>query len=192
MAIVFVAVVLGPGRPVSACTCEPVTETEALDASDAVFLGEVTEVDDDLEFEEPFLVRYAVDVDSVFKGEAFEMQSLVTSQRGGGCGLSIEPGETWLFYATRPGTNGDEVIDDTELASDACSNSRAIDSAPPSFDLGEGSAPASGSSEFSGDDDDGGIPGLVFAIAFVVFGVGLAAGGTLVATRRKHRPIPDA
>lgn len=190
-AIVAVAVIVGPGRSVSACSCAPLSETEAREDSDAVFVGQVIEVDDDLEFEEPFLVRYTIDVERVFTGEAFETQSLVTPQRGGGCGLSMQPGDVWLLYATRPGTDDDEVIDDTELASSLCSASRPADLDAVPSELGDGSNPVSGASEFSGDDDGGGIPGLVFALAFVVFGVGIAAAGTLVATRRRYRSIPD-
>ncbi len=129
----FVAVLAGtlaigsqPTTTVYACSCAGITDDEAYDMADAVFVGRLdeTRVSDEIEFSSTSPARFIFITDSVFKGEAYDRQSVVTAGSGASCGLEIRPGTTALVFARVGGRSG---LADGELTSDLCTGTRAVE-----------------------------------------------------------------
>ena len=75
----------------AACSCVSFTDVEAFAAADVIFTGTLDEIitptGDTSASNDP--ERFVFDVAEVFKGEAFERQSVVTARDGASCGLEI-------------------------------------------------------------------------------------------------------
>ncbi len=168
---------------VSACSCLPRTEDELFDIADVVFVGTLEEirVPDDLgSFDDSVRLLFAVS--DVYKGEAFEQQSVVTARDGATCGLAIDIGQTTLVFAStaEPGLAAGEV------SSHACAGTRSLGLAPIPDGFGSASAPTAGSSGIGSDgrwwlDSD---VWLVAAITIAVLGLAGVAG---IALNRRAR-----
>ena len=169
---------------VGACSCLPRTDDEAFDIADVVFVGTLEEirVPDDLGFWSSHdSVRLLFVVSDVYKGEAFEQQSVVTARDGASCGLGIDVGQTTLVFAStaEPGLAAGEV------SSHACAGTRSLGLAPIPDGFDSASAPTAGSSGIGSDgrwwlDSD---LWLVAAITIAVLGLaGVVAG--IVSNRR--------
>ena len=79
--------------PVAACSCAPYTDDEALAESDVAFVGTLQEIrvpDNVVTWSSDDPVRFLFAVTAVYKGEAFEQQSVVTARDGASCGLEVQ------------------------------------------------------------------------------------------------------
>lgn len=180
--VVAVAPPLSSG-PVSACSCSGLTDDEAFAAADVVFVGRLVEVQKPdgpmMSSDDP--ARFVFDVDSVFKGNAFETQSVVSARDGASCGLELRAGVDSVVFAR---TESSYDLAGGELDSNLCSGSRT-GSASEGF--GTSMEPEPGSSSIGSFDDNTVelIVGAVITLAAIV----LAIAG-LVLGRRSRRVSP--
>jgi hypothetical protein len=145
------AVAVGPARPAAACSCVQMTEQEAFDQAGAVFAAELI----DVIFPPPRAiessgrpVRLIFEVDTVFKGQAHEVQSVVTAADGISCGLGGSRPGRYLVFAEAGRASRAEV---GELRASTCGGTRALDAlGTVPIDFGEGTAPEHGSSPIGG------------------------------------------
>ncbi len=78
---------------VAACSCASLTDDEALAEADVAFVGTLQEIrvpDDVVTWSSDDPARFVFAVSAVYKGEAFEQQSVVTSRDGASCGLEVQ------------------------------------------------------------------------------------------------------
>jgi hypothetical protein len=142
----FVAVVATPAH---ACSCAGMWDTEEeFRRSDAVFAGEVVEVEE-LPMEQagptdsgmPFLAPVTFDVKGAWKGVVGD--SVVVHGQGPGpsCGLDFERGETYLVFAGRAGEG-----ENGSLQTDMCSSTRqsSVETARNMFGPPAGTLPETG------------------------------------------------
>jgi hypothetical protein len=144
-------VVVGQAPPAAACSCVAMTEQQALDSAAVVFAGELV----DVIFPPPRAiessgrpVRLIFEVGAVFKGRAYEVQSVVTAADGSSCGLGDSRPGPYLVFAGA-GTAGEAEAG--ELQTNTCSGTRALDAlgtVPVAY--GDGTAPEPGSSPIGG------------------------------------------
>ena len=197
MAVVLASVVLvgplavvgGQARVTFACSCAEVTLDEALRGSDVAFVGNLVEIErPEVMLSSTDESRFIFEVQSVYKGEVHQRQSIVTVSDGASCGLELRSGRA-LVFATREGW--DVTPDEGEYAANLCNGTRAIvtdSDIPASF--GTPAAPLPGSSPIGADD------GLASELArnwvWVAVGVGLLAAGItmLVVAFRRRRVSP--
>ncbi len=182
--------VLG-GSLASACSCGPVTDDEAFDHADAVFIATLQEVrlpDDIVTFSSADPARFVFVVSTVFKGEVFEQQSVVTARDGASCGLEIGVGQTVLVFARAdidPGVDGGAELAAGELSSNLCSGTRTLAGAPVPDSFGEGTGPVAGSSGVG----DGGRwyldADVWWGAALVAAMIGLAIAGIFMGRRAR-------
>lgn len=99
-------------RKVRACSCiELPTVSEAKEQSDAVFLGAITDISDvNIQRE------VTIDVREAWKGVKTKTIKIYTGFNDGDCGLPIDIGESYLFYAN----DFSEGNDDGFLTSNIC------------------------------------------------------------------------
>ncbi len=122
---------LGGAGVAQACSCVGFTDDEAFEAADVVFVGNVVDVD------APGVVgssldpkRYTVEVSDVYKGEASELQDVVTAVEGASCGADLGGGP-WLVFG-RAVVDGQESVDGEpdartgDVRTSLCSGNRAV------------------------------------------------------------------
>lgn len=195
----FVAVLAGAlaigsqaSTTVHACSCAGITDDEAYEMADVVFVGRLdqTRVSDEIEFGSTSPARFIFATDSVFKGEAYDRQSVVTAGSGASCGLEIRPGTTTLVFAKIGGRSG---LVEGELTSDLCTGTRAVDDGAVPASFGDASPPLPGASGI-GDGSPlvptaGDLVRGAIVTSIVVAVAALAVLG-LVRSRRTRRAAP--
>jgi hypothetical protein len=130
-------------QPAFACECSPISPARAARGADAVFRGTVTavrEVDrgDELRTD----IRFTVDV--VYKGRVYAEQVVSTPRQSSACGMTPEPGTTWLIFATQGvDGRGDEAV--ARLVTDTCRGNLPTGRAPRA--LGSPRPPTPGASD---------------------------------------------
>ena len=144
---------LVPAGPAVACSCAVITEGEAFDNAQVVFTGELVEVRPP----PPAAIvssgapeRFIFAVDRVYKGTAFDEQSVVTAMDGATCGLAISgPGPFIVFAHTGDGDWIEQGVEG-ELYASSCGGTRAVDVAGVPASFGAGAIPEEGSSPVGG------------------------------------------
>ena len=124
---------------VYACDCDdPVSPSEDLERSAAVFAGKVTSIRDPdgpdvLDSENHLTIGF--DVDTVWKGPAYETMYVTTSPAQSACGFEFVEGEEYIVYSH----DGSSTY--------LCTRTRLLSAAQEDLDaLGGGSAPQAGTS----------------------------------------------
>lgn len=148
MTLITTTVILSASTTSFACSCGVTEPSEAFDRSDAVFIGEIDEVrrPEPSDFRERE-ARYIFSVGTVFKGDVYQQQSVVTHADGASCGMEISgPGRFLMFATTTAYGPGGTAPADGELASALCSGNTLIDSDFSAAEFGDGFAPLAGSS----------------------------------------------
>jgi hypothetical protein len=116
-----VTVVVAGTGPAHACSCLALTDEEAFEIADAVFVGELvgTELatDPGPVYSSGDPERFYFDVDKVFKGKATDRQTILTARDGASCGLEIGGSGPFLVFAYR---------DRGDLQSNLCSGTRPL------------------------------------------------------------------
>jgi hypothetical protein len=138
-------VVGAAGRTAWACSCAVLTEAEYADMADVVFAGTLTRIDtpEGEKWSSTDPETYVFAVDSVFKGEAAEVQNVVTARDGASCGFEgMSPGGEFVVYARTDPRGGPEG-QPGDLYSGLCTGTGPWDgSAVPAEFTGPGSPPA--------------------------------------------------
>lgn len=103
LALSVAVVVVGPAPPVMACSCAAITDAEAAEASDAVFVGTLVDVErpppaESRSSTDPATYTFAVS--EVLKGDAAERQEVVSEVWGASCGLELRGDGPFLVFAT--------------------------------------------------------------------------------------------
>lgn len=183
LAIGIGIVSVGTAQPAGACSCATTSDAEAIGHADAAFAGSLVDVVTNTgeglrSSSDP--ERFVFDVESVFKGEVAERQTVVTPEGGESCGLEIAGPGPYLVFAFDDSdlTFGAEA---GELYSHLCSGTRALASGEVPVDFRAtapettGNAPAPpdpGTESGIAAADDGGselwIPVAVAAAALVL------------------------
>jgi len=179
-AVLAVATVIGTAEPAAACTCVGRSDTEALEAADAVFSGEVTSAQ--VSALEP--QRYVFDVDLVYKGVVGSRQTVVSPQGGGACGLDLVGPGPFLVFASTSGGRGLEPAEG-ELFSHLCTRTAPLDAFPVLERFGSGVPPGVAAAVDEPADIDGGdrsVVPIALGVALV-----LALVGASVLFRRQRR-----
>jgi hypothetical protein len=146
-----------------------------------VFVGEVVDEIESDSGNSADPKRFIFAVDTVYRGQVFETQSVVTEQNGMSCGLELRGSGPFLVFADATTRRLGRV--DGELVSDLCSGTRSLgDGGDIDTTLATASAPMAGSSPVGGRTDGDGTNGTQW---IVVIGIGVAVlSGALVAIRR--------
>jgi hypothetical protein len=170
------------------CSCAQPDLDSALTQADATFVGTLVEI------RRPTVMlssmdesRFVFDVETVYKGDVHERQSIVTVSDGASCGLELTLGTRAIVFAR---TDEYDITPDAgEYGANLCNGTAAFAGVPASF--GAGTAPLPGSSPIGADD--GWASRLVrgvWYVAVVALGVGLAV---MIARRvRRSRSAPPA
>lgn len=147
--LVFVAVSAASviGAPAAgACSCAAVSDPEALEVADAVFVGTLVDTGETGSPQPGFggsgtdPQRFVFDVSEVFKGEVAATQRVLSPPDGGACGLELSgPGPHLVFAFVNPRMTGRGEAGD--LHSHLCAGSRPVERGALSVDV-EGSPPA--------------------------------------------------
>ncbi len=193
MVVGVIAAALGVAAPgvtgtAHACSCAQLELDDALAMSDAAFVGTLVEVRrPEVMLSSMDESRFVFDVETVYKGEVRERQSIVTASDGASCGLELATGTRAIVFGTIDVYG--ITPDAGEYGASLCNGTAAFAGVPASF--GAGSAPLPGSSPIGADD--GWASRLVRAawyVAVVALGVGLAV---VIARRvRRSRSAPPA
>ena len=124
---------------VYACDCDdPVSPSEELERSAAVFAGKVTSIRDPdgpdvLDSENHLTIGF--EVDTVWKGQAYETMYVTTSPAQSACGFEFVEGEEYIVYSH----DGSSTY--------LCTRTRLLSAAQEDLEaLGDGSAPQPGTS----------------------------------------------
>ena len=175
------AALLGIAGPAAACDCpEPPPPQEERERVDAVFAGEVTELDQVGDEPPGPWMDARVEVSEVWKGDIAEVEQVRTHAHGATCGYGFETGRAELIYAV--------VDDDGQLTTDLCSRTTALDGAEEDLAaLGDGSEPRPGSGIEEGAS--AATPVLPVALTVTIAVVALALLG---GWRRRRRQRPAA
>ena len=106
-----------------ACSCVGVTDDEALRNSAAVFVGTLREI------RRPTVMlssmdpsRFVFAVETVYKGEVFSTQSIVSASDGASCGLELRAGDRAVVFAT----SGEYSPDAGEFGAGLCGGTRTV------------------------------------------------------------------
>ncbi|MDW0110293.1 hypothetical protein [Sporosarcina aquimarina] len=96
-----------PSNEVKACSCiEAPPVSEAVDQSDAVFLGTVTSIKELVSNRE-----VTIEVKESWKGVESKTLTVYTGFNSADCGLTIDTGEKYLFYANKSSEDtGDPIL----------------------------------------------------------------------------------
>jgi hypothetical protein len=185
-ATLMAALVLGlfaTSERAAACSCGLLTDEEALDYADAVFIGTLAEIitPGGMSYSSADPERFVFEVDEVFTGEVFARQSVVTARDGASCGLEISgPGPFLVFAVTNDDVTGGAV--EGELYSSLCSGTRELGSGPVPAGWADASPPIAGASPV-------GSSGSGFPTLWIVAIGGLAAAAVAaVLIARRLRP----
>lgn len=170
--------------PVAACSCVGLDDAEAFALADAVFAGRLIEVrySDGPTIGSDDPARFVFTVDSVFKGTAFETQSVVSARDGASCGLELPSGIDVVVFAR---TDSPYDLADGELDANLCSGSRS-GAAPEG--LGTPTAPQPGSSAIGTYDDN--VVELVVGAGIVLAAIVLAVTGVVLGRRSRGSSTP--
>jgi hypothetical protein len=169
LAVAVVACVIGSlalaGSPAFACSCsKPNPVSEELEQSDAVFMGEASQVKRD---QTGITVEFKVS--KAWKGVFTERVAVVTADSGASCGYSFEEGKEYLVYGLGKGPASVSLCSRTAPVEEAYTDLSA---------LGPGYTPMENSTN---PDNSGSIPILVGV------GAAIAAGIAFLTLRRKTR-----
>jgi len=143
-----------------ACSCMPVSIQRYISSSEAVFSGEVVEVDKGSQ-----ISTVTLRVSEVWKGPQRQTLEVSTPSYGAACGYAFKEGQEYLVYAYT-GKQGLEV--------DSCNGTQRLTEAQADLEvLGAGKRPTGGEvlSDTSGDVSAGamvGVAGLVMASSLLV------------------------
>jgi len=169
-----------------ACSCVGLTDAEAFRNSAAVFVGTLREVRGPtvmLSSADPS--RFVFDVESAYKGEVHEVQSVVSSSDGASCGLEIAVGQRTLVFATNEASFS---LDQGEYESSLCGGTRALVGSQVPSELGSAIDVLPGSSP-TGEDDS--FPSTIVRNWYWVLGaVAMVVGGVVIVRRRRASPQP--
>ena len=150
VAMVFAAMLaLVVPQACAACSCMPMSFTEAVDRAEVVFVGTVTGRASGQESELGPAVDFTLAVSEVHKGEAPAEAVVRTADNSAACGFAFEPGETYLVMA-RSGPSGLE----TDLCAGTALTADVADDDLGS--LGAPGAPSPGTGSTSGGGEGGG------------------------------------
>ena len=204
VALLLAGIVL-PGSAAQACTCAmPSTDNPQqgyMEWADAVFTGEIV----DKRQIKPVRVGplgsaprvYTIDVDTVYKGEVFDQQTLFAGGQPSACGRSFPASGEVLIFGTvvrdKPGDKGDDKTPANQspvrYSTYLCSGSELLEPTQVP-DLGEGYAPigaepaaATSVTDATIDTDDG--ASWVFPVALAAIAAALFAGVAVVVWRRR-------
>lgn len=139
LALACVAVLINP-TPAAACDCGRQTTAQSLRTADAVFRGTITE-------QTPVKksrIDLRIQVDAVYKGTVFADQVVATAPDSASCGLFIEVGSSWVFFAVE-GTEGEGDDAVNRLITTSCSGNLPA-TRPPAV-LGVAQPPLAGPSD---------------------------------------------
>lgn len=152
--------------PAFACSCSgPDPVSEELTQSDAVFMGEASQVRKD---QTGITVEFMVS--KAWKGISTERITVVTADSGASCGYSFEEGEEYLVYGLGKDPTSVSLCSRTIPVAEAYADLSA---------LGPGYTPTENS--MNPDNSDDSIP------IFVGVGAAIAAGIAFLTLRRKSR-----
>jgi hypothetical protein len=126
-----------------ACSCLGITTRHAVEQSDAVFLGTVTEITESrVGGERAAVLRF--EVSRVYKGTVYADQVIVTPADSAACGLTPEVGSSWVIFAN--GTiHGDGKSAKLRLTTTLCHGN--LSTATPPTSLGRAVPPLPGASD---------------------------------------------
>jgi len=184
--LVVVATLTAAAGSACACSCVGVTEAEALRNSAAVFVGTLHEVrGQTLRFSSADPSRFVFDVETAYKGDVHEVQSVVSSSDGASCGLEIAVGQRTLVFAH----NEDSFsLEDGEYESGLCGGTRALVGGEVPSELGPVLAVLPGSSPIGEDDS---YPSMIVRNGYWIVGAAvLLIGGAVMVRRRRASPQP--
>jgi hypothetical protein len=188
-ATLMAALVLGlfaTSERAAACSCGVLTDEEALDDADAVFIGTLAEIitPGGVSYSSADPERFVFEVDEVFMGEVFARQSVATARDGASCGLEISgPGPFLVFAVTNDDFTGGAV--EGELYSNLCSGTRELGSSAVPAGWGDASPPIAGASPV-------GSSGSGFPTLWILAIGGLAAAAVaVVLIARRLRPARE-
>ena len=108
--LVLLGVVLGSfagalssHTPACACSCAPVTPSEAQNEADVVFVGKAIKTLGQIDPDSPEPVTYVFSLESVVKGPSLARPSIEvqTSASADACGINFEIGARYAVYAVR-------------------------------------------------------------------------------------------
>ena len=198
-AVLLTTIVL-PGSAAQACSCAmPSTESphqQYMKWADAVFTGEIV----DKRPIKPLLVgplgpipsAYTIDVDTVYKGEVFDQQTLLAGGSAAACGTSFPSSGAVLIFGTevrdKPGDTTPARQSPIRYSTHLCSGSEVLEPAQPTDDLGEGFAPigaepAAAPTDVTIDSDDG--AGWVTPVVLAGVAAALLTGLAIAVWRRR-------
>lgn len=144
-------VVLSPGSvsPARACSCASPSLEEAFAQSDAVFVGTLVEIRrPEVMLSSMDESRFVFDVETVYAGQVYDEQSIVTASDGASCGLELQVGVRAVVFGT---TDEYEISPDPgEYGANLCNGTGPYSVVPASF--GSGAPPLAGSSGIGADD----------------------------------------
>ena len=193
VAVVFAAMlaVVVP-QACAACSCMPMTFTEATDRAEVIFVGTVTGRADGRESEFGRAVDVTFAVSDVYKGAAPAEAVVRTADNSAACGFAFEPGGTYLVMA-RSGSDGLEtdLCTGTALAADVADGDLASLGAAGAPTPGTGSGSPSGGDQGSPAADGLGSPGRVWFIAGGAALGALLTGLVLWSQRRQGSGDPE-
>jgi len=170
---------------VAACSCAPLTDDEALAEADVAFVGTLQEIripDNVVSWSSDDPVRFVFAVTAVYKGEAFEQQSVVTSRDGASCGLEVAVGQTALVFARTEGSR----LEVGEVTSNLCSGTRSLGGEPIPDSFGAPSSPEPGSSASGSDGRWRLSVDTWIGAAIVIAALGLGGAGIVLGRRARR------
>jgi hypothetical protein len=180
------AVSVGPlATPASACSCVGLTDAQAFDRADAVFVGtlESRTVEDRTTSFAPAVHTFAVS--EVRKGTALPRQEVVSAASGASCGLELSGNgpflvtarSTWGGYEPRPGPG--------QLVTGLCDGTRALTAAEVAA-LSPLASPAAGgpATPTPSPENPEGVDG---PLVLLTFATGAGVLGFLMILRRERR-----
>jgi hypothetical protein len=135
------------GGPAAACSCAESSEVESFGLASAVFVGEVIDVwsqppPKSGEYSSDLPRWFTFSTTAVYKGDAFEEQSVRTVVDGASCGMELGGRGPFLIFAVGPRDGG-------ELRSGLCDGNRAIGTTPVPDAFGAPRQPLAGPSPSS-------------------------------------------
>lgn len=170
---------------VAACSCAQLTDDEALAEADVAFVGTLQEIrvpDNVVTWSSDDPVRFLFAVTAVYKGAAFEQQSVVTARDGASCGLEVRVGQTALVFARTEGSG----LEEGEVTSNLCSGTRSLGGVPIPDSFGAPSAPEPGSSAIGSDGRWWLAADTWIGAAIVIAALGLAGAGIVLGRRARR------
>lgn len=181
--------VVGPAAgPAVACDCGGLSDADAFDRADAVFVGEVAgyEPPGDAEvMSSADPARWTFEVEAVYKGEVTATQTVVSEWSGASCGLEIPRTGEFVVFASRSGSFS-LTPEPGEYYAGLCGGTRStaqgplavdVEASPPAgFEATAMSSAASGAASTDGGAGSAGPSSIVILTA----GLALVAVATVI------------